>query len=104
MCLSPRHRARERAGYRHLLATAMTEYALIAGIRAYTAVMDAGRIGRLLSIGWRCEPLGMPLKMGSATLAALVIHIEPDTIRRLQLAGSYHSCNLRIEERHELAA
>lgn len=104
MCLSPRHRGRERAGCRHQLASAMTEYALLAGIRAYTAVTDVGRMGRLLSIGWRCEPLGMPLKMGGATLAALMIHIEPDTIRRLQVAGSYHSCALRMEECDELAA
>jgi N-acyl-L-homoserine lactone synthetase len=98
MCLSPRHRGPERVACRNLLASAMTEYALLAGIRAYTGVADMGWMSRVLSAGWRCEPLGMPRRVGGATVGALMIHIEPDTIRRLQVSGKYHSSVLRIDE------
>jgi acyl-homoserine lactone synthase len=97
MCLSSRHRGPERLRFRNLLASAMTEYALLTGIKAYTAVMEMGRMSRVLSAGWRCEPLGMPRKMGPTMVGALMIHIEPDTIRRLQSTGRYESGVLRIE-------
>jgi acyl-homoserine lactone synthase len=104
ICLSPRHRGSDRWLYRDLLATAMTEYALLMGIRAYTAVSEMGRLSRVLSAGWRCEPLGMPRKIGRTMVGALMIYIEPDTIRRLQAFGRYHPGALRLEERAELAA
>lgn len=104
LCLSPRRRAREKVEYKHLLASAMTEYALLSGITGYTAVTDLSRMSRLLSIGWRCEPLGMPLQISNSPLVALMIHMDPDTIRRLQLAGTYRSCALRLEEYPDLAA
>ena len=104
MCLSPRHRGADRVAYRNLLASAMTEYALLTGIRAYTGVADMGWMSRVLSAGWRCEPLGMPRRVGGSMIGALMIHIEPDTIRRLQISGKYHSGVLRVEEHHELAA
>lgn len=98
MCLSPRHRAPERLVARNLLASAMTEYALLMGIRAYTGVADMGWMSRVLSAGWRCEPLGMPREMGGHMVGAMMIHIEPDTIRRLQISGKYHSGVLRAEQ------
>ncbi|HEY0311341.1 MAG TPA: acyl-homoserine-lactone synthase [Allosphingosinicella sp.] len=104
ICLSPRHRDPERCLYRDLLASAMTEYALLTGIRAYTAVSEMGRLSRVLSAGWRCEPLGMPRKIGPTMVGALMIHIDTDTIRRLQAFGRYHSGALRVEERSNLAA
>jgi N-acyl-L-homoserine lactone synthetase len=104
MCLSPRHRGADRVVYRNLLASAMTEYALLTGIKAYTGVSDMGWMSRVLSAGWRCEPLGLPRCMGGAMVGALMIHIEPDTIRRLQVSGKYHSGVLRVEERADLAA
>ena len=104
MCLSPRHRGPDRTIYRNRLASAMTEYALLTGIRAYTMVSEMGRLSRVLSAGWRCEPLGMPRRIGATMVGALMIHIEPDTIRRLQISGKYQSGVLRVEERAELAA
>lgn len=104
ICLSPRHRGPDRWLYRDMLATAMAEYALLTGIRAYTAVSETGRLSRVLSAGWRCEPLGMPRKIGPTMVGALMIHIEPDTVRRLQISGKYHSGVLRVAERAELAA
>jgi acyl-homoserine lactone synthase len=98
MCLSGRHRGPERTRFRNLLASAMAEYALLTGIRAYTAVMEVGRMSRVLAAGWRCEPLGMPRKIGPTMVGALMIHIEPDTIRRLQSTGRYESGVLRVEE------
>lgn len=98
MCLSSRHRGPERLRFRNLLASAMTEYALLTGIRAYTAVMEMGRMSRVLSAGWHCEPLGMPRKIGTTMVGALMIHVEPDTIRRLQSTGRYESGVLRVEE------
>lgn len=105
MCLSPRHRGPDRAAARNLLASAMTEYALLTGIRAYTGVADMTWLSRVLSAGWRCEPLGLPQRCGTAMIGALMIHIEPDTIRRLQVSGKYHSGVLRVDDaRHALAA
>jgi len=104
MCLSSRHRGPERMRFRNLLASAMTEYALLSGIRAYTAVMEMGRMSRVLAAGWRCEPLGLPRRVGPTTVGALMIHIEPDTIRRLQSTGRYESGVLRVEERFETLA
>lgn len=97
MCLSSRHRGPERMRFRNLLASAMTEYGLLAGIRAYTAVMEVGRMSRVLAAGWRCEPLGMPRKIGPTMVGALMIHIDPDTIRRLRRTGRYESGVLRVE-------
>src|SRR5690606_28357064 len=37
-CISPRHRGPVRLQARRLLATALTEYALLSGLSAYTAV------------------------------------------------------------------
>jgi acyl-homoserine lactone synthase len=98
MCLSPRHRGPERQAARNLLASAMTEYALLTGVRAYTGVADMGWMSRVLSAGWRCEPLGMPRDVGGVTVGAMMIHIEADTIRRLQISGKYHSSVLRAEQ------
>jgi N-acyl-L-homoserine lactone synthetase len=104
MCLSPRHRGPDRVAYRNLLASALTEYALLTGIEAYTGVADMGWLSRVLSAGWRCEPLGMPQRIGGSLVGGLIIHIDPDTIRRLQVSGKYLSGVLRLEERQELAA
>lgn len=97
MCLSPRHRGPDRTAARNLLASAITEYALLTGIRAYTGVADLGWMSRVLSAGWRCEPLGLPRRIGGALIGALMIHIRPDTIRRLQVSGRYRSGVLRTE-------
>ena len=98
MCLSPRHRGPERIAARNLLASAMTEYALLTGVRAYTGFADMGWMSRVLSAGWRCEPLGMPRQVGGAMVGAMMIHIDADTIRRLQVSGKYHSSVLRAEQ------
>lgn len=105
MCLSPRHRGPDRVASRNLLASALTEYALLTGISAYTGVADMGWMSRVLSAGWRCEPLGLPKRIGGTVIGALMIHIEPDTIRRLQVSGRYLSGVLRTEFfEHTLAA
>jgi N-acyl-L-homoserine lactone synthetase len=51
MCLSPRHRGPERVTARNLLASAMTEYALLTGVRAYTGVADMGWMSRVYRPG-----------------------------------------------------
>ncbi|HEV2867526.1 MAG TPA: acyl-homoserine-lactone synthase [Allosphingosinicella sp.] len=97
MCLSPRHRGPDRVAARNLLASAMTEYALLTGIRGYTGVADMGWMSRVLSAGWRCEPLGLPRRIGGSLIGALMIHIDHDTIRRLQASGRYLEGVLRAE-------
>jgi acyl-homoserine lactone synthase len=104
MCLSPRHRGAGRLRSRNLLASAMTEYALLTGIRGYTGVADMGWMSRVLSAGWRCEPLGMPRRVGDALVGAMMIHIDADTIRRLQVSGKYESGVLRAEHYHRSMA
>ena len=104
MCLSPRHRGPDRLRCRNLLASAMTEYALLTGIRAYSGVADMGWMSRVLSAGWRCEPLGMPQRLGGTMVGAMMIHIDSDTIRRLQVSGKYLSGVLHVEEFDRSAA
>lgn len=88
-CLSPRLRAAERLQIRNQLTTAAVEYALRNEITAYSCIAEAGWFSQILSLGWRCMPLGVPQIIGRALTGALRIDISSQTLAMLQEAGTY---------------
>lgn len=96
LCLSPDLRAVDRLKVRNRLFTTAVEYALLNGIRGYTGVAAMAWYSQLLSLGWRCTPLGFPRLVEGAQVAALIAHIEHDTINLFREAGTYNSGDIQI--------
>jgi N-acyl-L-homoserine lactone synthetase len=88
-CISPRHRGEIRLQARRLLATALTEYALLNGLKAYTAVAHVSRMSNLFATGWRIRSLGLPDMGADHPAAALMIEIDAATPQLLQRSGRY---------------
>ncbi len=72
-------RKRDRIEARNILARAIIDYAAIAGVASYTAVCHMAFLSELLSVGWRCTPLGLPQAAGAAPAGAVQIHMDDDT-------------------------
>lgn len=70
-----------------MLITALVDHALEAGITGYTGVADMGWFQQILSFGWHCDPLGVPVPYLCGLLVALRIHITADTPELLRGAG-----------------
>lgn len=88
-CLSPRLRSAERLRIRNQLTTAAVAFALENRIDTFTCVADGGWYSQILSLGWRCEPLGLPMIIGGAMTGALRICVERNTPQLLADAGTY---------------
>lgn len=88
-CISPRHRGEVRLQARRLLATALTEYALLNGLSAYTAVAHVSRMSNLFATGWRIRSLGLPDMGADHPAAALMIEIDSGTPQLLRRSGRY---------------
>jgi len=86
-CLDRRLRSGERRVLRNRLVTAIAEHALRSGIRKYTGVAEMAWLQQILSFGWDCRPLGLPLPNGRTMLGALEIDITPETPALLEAAG-----------------
>jgi N-acyl-L-homoserine lactone synthetase len=69
---------------REAISLALTEFALLAGIRQYTLVTHLAYLSQLIAIGWACEPLGMPAADGGKMIGALAIDITPATLPLLR--------------------
>jgi len=98
LCLSPALRARERLQVRNRLFTSLVEYALMTGIKGYTGVAAMNWYQQLLSLGWRCTPLGLPQEVDGDVIAALLAHVEPNTINLFRQAGTYATGNMHVAE------
>ena len=90
-CLDRQLTAAERREARNILVTALAVYAREHGISQYSAVAELDWYQQVIGFGWRCEPLGLPVEIGSQMLAALSIFIGDDTLDRLAEAGIYSS-------------
>jgi acyl-homoserine lactone synthase len=88
-CLERSACATRRRQARNQLVTALVDYALANGIKAYTGVAEIGWLQQILAFGWRCRPLGLPAEIGGRTLGALQIEITPETPALLAAAGIY---------------
>lgn len=86
-CLDPSRGALARREARNVLVSALVEHALVNGIRTYTGVAELAWLQQILAFGWRCRPLGLPLKVGLQTLGALAITITPETPALLAANG-----------------
>lgn len=89
--LSPRIPARDRILSRAIISRALVEHAHEHGIRAYSAICEIGFLSDVLSAGWDCEPLGFPQVYRGETIGAFLIHIEPDTIDKMQGAWRHEA-------------
>jgi N-acyl-L-homoserine lactone synthetase len=58
LCLCPQLPAAKRVRLRNQLISAMVDYALLRGIRAFTGVVNERFRSQVLEMGWRCRPLG----------------------------------------------
>ena len=97
LCLSPSLCATERLQVRNRLFTNLVEYALMTGIKGYTGVASMAWYRQLLNLGWRCTPLGLPQRDGRDSIAALLAHVEPNTINLFRQAGTYAPGGLSVQ-------
>ncbi len=86
-CLDRGLRAAERRTVRNQLITGIVDYALAEDVERYTGVAEIGWLQQILSFGWDCRPLGMPIVETSGALGALEIRISPETPAKLLAAG-----------------
>lgn len=86
-CLDRALSGRERREARDALVAGLAEHALAVGIERYTAIAELRWLQQILTFGWECWPLGLGRCVNGETLAALEIHIAPDTPARLAAAG-----------------
>lgn len=86
-CLDRALRAADRRVVRNQLITGIVDYALAEGVERYTGVAEMGWLQQILSFGWDCRPLGMPVSEKGAVLGAIEICIAPDTPAKLHAAG-----------------
>jgi acyl-homoserine lactone synthase len=103
-CISPRHRGDVRLKARRLLATALTEYALLYGLNAYTAVAHVARMSNLFATGWRVRPLGLPDLAATHPAGALIIEIDSATPQLLRRSGRYEHETLHFATPIPIAA
>jgi len=99
-CLDRSLRAVERRTVRDQLVTAIVQHAVGEGIVRYTGVAGIAWLQQILSFGWDCRPLGLPLPGPGGTIGALEIHITDETPALLAAAGIWSpvatiTCNER---------
>jgi N-acyl-L-homoserine lactone synthetase len=78
-CLDRMLRATERRVVRDQLVTAIVDHAAAHGVNSYTGVAEMAWFQQILSFGWQCHPLGMPVMHQGSMLCGLQIDVEPDT-------------------------
>lgn len=102
LCISPDCEQDRRRPVMRALMSALVEYGLLCGIETYTAITDMALLSRIIAVGWRCRPLGLPQAMGSAEVCALRIDIDAGTLKHLRATGRYVPLTMRTVA--ELAA
>jgi N-acyl-L-homoserine lactone synthetase len=103
-CVAPRLKASRRLLVRNALTVAAAEFALMNGISAYTCIAASAWLRQIPSLGWDCQPLGLPQRLGRALTGALRIEITPDTPHLLRQAGTVSTPDFVIAAAPERAA
>jgi len=104
-CLDRSLRAVERRRVRDQLVTAIVGHALNNGISGFTGVAEMGWFQQILSFGWDCRPLGLPVLHEGSLLCGLSIAIGPDTPSGLDQAGIWSPAILpQVDERRAIGA
>jgi N-acyl-L-homoserine lactone synthetase len=94
LCISPSVPRRNRRLVRDRLISAMVDYALAMEISALTGVVTAQFLDQILTMGWKCDPLGDRLDLCSSKLGAFCAHIDENTPALLQRTGIYSAAML----------
>jgi len=89
LCLPTRLGAARRLEVRNRLISAMIDHALCEGIEALTGVVELNFLDQILDMGWRCAPLGAPMRSDGRLLAAFRIDLDVDTPVALETTGIY---------------
>ncbi|MEE4454416.1 acyl-homoserine-lactone synthase [Novosphingobium resinovorum] len=89
LCLPRRHGAARRRALRNELISAMVDVALERGIARYIGVLPEGFRKEVLAMGWRAEPLGPAVRTAGGTVGAFLVHIDPETPKRLCWTQTY---------------
>jgi len=89
LCLPVRLGARGRLSVRNRLISAMTDHALSAGITSLTGVVSWDFLEQVMSMGWRCVPLGRPRLMSGRLLGAFRIDLDTASPALLATRGIY---------------
>ena len=86
-CLSRRQDAAARRRTRDQLVSALAAYALETNIQTYTGVAEIAWLQQILAFGWRCRPLGVPIRFDCGMIGALAIEITAETPSLLAANG-----------------
>lgn len=86
-CLSRRQDAAARRRTRDQLVSALAAYALETNIQTYTGVAEIAWLQQILAFGWRCRPLGAPIRFDCGMIGALAIEITAETPSLLAANG-----------------
>jgi len=89
LCLRPRLGAGGRLRARNHLISAMVDHALHAGISGLTGVVGWDFLEQVMAMGWRCQALGRPLRLGGTRLGAFRVEVDARTPERLAAKGIY---------------
>jgi len=92
-CLDRSLRAAERREIRDRLITAIVSHALAEGIDRYTGVAEMAWLQQILSFGWDCRPLGMPVRTSCGMIGGIDIRITRETPALLDAAGIWSPSN-----------
>lgn len=96
LCLPQRHGAARRRTLRNLLLSAMVDFAIERGITGYTGVIPDAFRKEVLAMGWQAEPLGPACRIKGGPIGAFLIHVCPDTPRRLAWTGVYSATSAQV--------
>jgi acyl-homoserine lactone synthase len=103
-CITPNGNARYRLELRNRLFSALVDYGLMHGIDSYTGVTHFSFLSQVLSLGWRCDMLGLPRETDAGTLGAVQAHMNADTIGMMRRADTYRSTRMEPFDTVSLAA
>lgn len=105
-CLDRNLRAAERRTVRNQLISAIVTHALAEGIDRYTGVAEMAWLQQILSFGWDCRPLGLPLRNTGGVIGGIDIRITAETPALLDAAGIWSppSTTIDITERRAAGA
>lgn len=105
-CLERDLNAAERRTARNQLVTALVEHALASGVERYTGVAELAWLQQILSFGWDCRPLGLPVRNTCGVIGGIDIRITAETPALLDATGIWSppSTTIDITERRAAGA
>lgn len=78
---APGLNAKKRKVLHEELVTALVEFGLLYGVKGYTCIAEMAWLSKILAMGWVSDPLGTPKKVMGQMIAALYLHVTPNTLQ-----------------------